>query len=117
MEKLVIIYSALIERIILCCYILIFSLNIFHFHKYDFNRNSTVNTVNESNLRTKISISEFDCIIHQIFSSLHTLITPNSSVYSFNDITKPSCLIGPFRSDTKQIIFSKNHLRAPPFFS
>jgi hypothetical protein len=117
MKILVLKYRDIIGRIILGSYLLIFALSIFHFHKYNLNRISAIEIESESNLQIKISSSEFACIIHQNFNSLHTLAIPNSFVTIPIDLTKQDRLIGIFRSDIKPITLSTNHLRAPPFFS
>jgi hypothetical protein len=116
MENSVIKYRTLIERIILFCYLLIFSLDILHFHNYDFNRISAFDIANDTNNKTQVSKSEFVCIVHQNFLSLQTAI-PNSPVINLNDREHLVRRTEIIRTYLNRIYPSINHLRAPPFFS
>jgi len=110
-------YRTLIERIILCCYLLAFTLDVLHFHKYDFNRISALNIANESNRQTEVSRSEFVCIIHQNVLSLQTAITNFSNAYF---LLKPHLIffIVPENKDKiYSLHLSDNFLRAPPNLS
>jgi hypothetical protein len=110
-------YRSSISSIILLCYLFIFSINIFHFHNLEIETNHNIDLANESYPQGQSINSEFQCVIHQSFNSLHT----------FN-IYKPTptkfCLdcesIIAFYSDQaplNRIIPSSNQLRAPPSFS
>jgi hypothetical protein len=117
MENSVIKYRTLIERIILFCYLLIFSLDILHFHNYDFNRISAFDIANKLNLRTQVSRSDFECIIHQNLLSLQTAITNVSNEAS---LLKPKlifCPVSESKNKLSSIHLSDNFLRGPPILS
>lgn len=117
MKNLILKYRDFIGSIILWSYLLIFTLNIFHFHNYDFDRISAVDLANESKLQVQVSGSGFECIIHQNFISLHTFTIPNSQSVNLSD---RGHLFSKFRiiyTHINRINLSKNHLRAPPIFS
>jgi len=108
-------YRFVVGRITLFSYLLIFTLNIFHFHNYHYNDTAAIDVGNESNFQSKLLVSEFDCVVHQNFSSLHSLAFPHSiPVFLCND--KKSAHL-PEKADSHfyDIVFSNNHLRAPPF--
>jgi hypothetical protein len=117
MENSVIKYRALVERIILFCYLLIFSLDVLHFHYYDFNRISALDIANKSNSQAQVSRSEFECIIHQNFLNIQTAITNFS-----NDCTllKPHLIfynVSEHKNKIYSLHLSDNFLRAPPKLS
>ena len=117
MENSVIKYRALVERIILCCYLLVFTLDVLHFHKFDFNRISALDVAYKSNLTTQISRSEFECIIHQNFLSLQTAITNFSSDCT---LLKPHLIfynVSEHKNKIYSLHLSDNFLRAPPKLS
>ncbi len=115
LKKIALKYRPLVGRIILLCYLLIFALNIFHFHKYDFNSVSSIDTTNASNQQFQVSKSEIECIVHQNLQSLQTALTnfsgsnllldPNQSFYSHNENKNKFC----------SVCLSDNFLRAPPY--
>jgi hypothetical protein len=110
-------YRTLIERIILCCYLLVFTLDVLHFHKYDFNKISALDIANKSNLQTQVSRSEFECIIHQNFLSLQTAITIFSDDCA---LLKPHLIFYTVPENKNKIYslhLSDNFLRAPPKLS
>jgi hypothetical protein len=110
-------YRYIVGQITLFSYLLIFTLNIFHFHSFELDATPAIDVGNELYPQSQISVSEFRCLIHQNFSSLHTLAISNSSYFIFNDNTKPAQPIGISHAEINQITLSINHLRAPPFFS
>ncbi len=65
-------YRSSISSIILLCYLFIFSINIFHFHNLEVETNHKFDLANESYPQGQSINSEFQCIIHQNFNSLHT---------------------------------------------
>lgn len=114
LKKIVLKYRHSIGRIILGSYLLIFILNIFHFHKYDFNSVLSIDFKKESNQHLLVSKSEFKCIIHQNLLSLQTalanffsnnlLLDPKQSFYSSTENKNKFSLVH----------LSDNFLRAPP---
>jgi hypothetical protein len=103
--------------IILSAYLLIFSINVFHFHKLELNGISCINVGNESNAKMQIPGSDFTCIIYQYFSSIHTSIVPGSSLITYIPDEETGSLIRPVQTYSDNKTFGSIHLRAPPYFS
>ncbi len=114
LRKILMKYRQLVGRIILLSYLLIFTLNLFHFHKYDINCVSVIDISNESNRHIQVSKSEIECIVHQNLLSLQTALTnflannlllnPDPSFCSFDESKNKFC----------SLHLSDNFLRAPP---
>ena len=116
-KNYVIKYRSSAASITLLCYLFILSINIFHFHNLEINTKHIFDLTNDSNPQGQTINSEFHCIIHQNFNSLHafTLQKPTP-----NKICLLSQIITVFCSDQvalNNLIFSSNKLRAPPSFS
>lgn len=107
-------YRCTVGRLILFSYLIIFTLNIFHFHNYNLNSISAIDIENDSPKQLQTSISEFGCIIHQNFNSLHTLALPHSIPVFLCDDKKQNHLTGTINSFYCNFTFSNKHLRAPP---
>ncbi|MGB5288070.1 MAG: hypothetical protein WBQ32_08470 [Ignavibacteriaceae bacterium] len=117
MANSVIKYRAQVNRVILCCYILIFILDVFHFHNYDFDKISSLDIANDSNCQTQVSRSEFECIIHLNFLNLQTAITNFSNHFT---VLKPNLIfysVSKNKNKLSSLRLSNNFLRAPPKLS
>jgi len=65
-------------------YLLIITLNIIHIHNYDINTLRAFAVPDISNHHYRDVITEYGCIIHQNFCSLHTLVFSSSISILFN---------------------------------
>ena len=109
-------YHSTIGGLTLLSYLIIFLINIFHFHNLELDTNHIFDLANDTNLQGQSIKSEFQCIIHQNFNSLHlfTLHKPTANkLYLACQFVTELC------SDQKQLnnlFYSSNQLRAPPSF-
>jgi len=117
MKNAVIKYRNIIARLTLCGYLLIFFINVFHFHTYVLSDVPAIDVESESNLQAISSNSEFACIVHQNFSSLHNLTILKPHGFDFVNKVQLVKLSGTSQSHISRFIDSANHLRAPPTFS
>jgi hypothetical protein len=110
-------YRNAIGWLTFCGYLLIFLINVFHYHTYVLSDVPAIEVESESNFQTIISNTEFACIVHQNFSSLHnlTILKP----YGFDFIHKEQLVkhSGSSQSHISNLFHLSNQLRAPPIFS
>lgn len=111
------IYNSIVSKVTLLCYLLIFILNIFHFHKIDFKFFSTTQIVEDSKSQIVSSVDENKCIVNQNFNSLHSF-TQLTASYIVSDLQKQLNLTFVIENSyINKFIYLQNHLRAPPLFS
>ena len=110
-------YQSNISRITLLGYLLIFVLNIFHFHKIDLKLEFNYFLSSESTSRTYDTSRDTQCRIHQNFNSLHSFVFSNLSGFISNRQNEIKITFGSENSFVNPLFNLKNHLRAPPFFS
>lgn len=116
-KNTVIKYRTAIEGLILCGYLLIFFLNVFHFHNYILSDVPAVDVESQSNLQAITSNTEFACIVHQNFTSLHNLTILNPHGFDFIHQAQLIKFSWSSQSHISSLFCSANHLRAPPTFS
>lgn len=111
-------YKRRISSLILACYLIVITLGIFHYHKYDLNKPKAFTTENTESGFYKTDItSGFDCVVQQNISQLHNFsfefnISINFFIQNVENFSPPeSTRLIPFT-----ISFS-NQLRAPPSYS
>ena len=107
-------YRRILGSITLLSYLLIFILNVIHFHYIDLNPFAAINAGDISKQHSNNSESKYCCIVYQNFCSLNTTIFPGSISFSFFDNCRQR-----FPVESKFIYFNNynlitNHLRAPP---
>ena len=116
-KNYVIKYRSSAASITLLCYLFIFSINIFHFHNLEINSSHIFDLANNSNPQGQSIISEFQCIIHQNFNSLHSFTLHKPAPNKFYLVTQVITDFCPDQEPLNNLIFSSNQLRAPPSFS
>jgi hypothetical protein len=114
LKNIVIKYRQLVGSFIFLCYLSIFTLNLFHIHKYDFNNISEIDFTNKSSQHVQVSKSQFECIVHLNLLSLQTA----STNFSFSNLLlNPNQNFdspGENKNNFCSIYLSHNFLRAPP---
>ena len=110
-------YRKTIGGLTLCGYLLIFFINVFHFHTYRLSDVPTIDVDSKLNLQSIASNTEFVCIVHQNFTSLHNLTILKPHGFDFICQTQLAKLSGTSQSHISSLFCTSNHLRAPPNFS
>jgi len=107
-------YRNLTVGLTLFGYLLIFFLNVFHFHQYNSSETALYNVGSDSYAKLLLSHSESACIVHQNFTSLHNLTFLNSGGIDILDIAQSVKLIWTSQLPKWNFSYSAIQLRAPP---
>ena len=110
-------YRKAIGGLTLCGYLLIFFINVFHFHTYKLSDVPTIDIESRLNLQSITSNTELVCIVHQNFTSLHNLTILKPHGFDFICQTQLAKFSRTSQSHKSNLFYTANHLRAPPNFS
>ena len=110
-------YHKAIGGLTLCGYLLIFFINVFHFHTYKLSDVPTIDIESRLNLQSITSNTELVCIVHQNFTSLHNLTILKPYGFDFICQTQLAKFTRTSQSPKSNLFYTANHLRAPPNFS
>jgi hypothetical protein len=114
MKNISIKYRRIQGCIALLSYLLIFILNVIHFHYIDLNSSTAINAGDISKQHSNNPESKYCCIVYQNFCSLNTTIFPGLISFSSFDNCRQR-----FPVESKFNYFNNfnlitNHFRAPP---